>query len=202
MDDPFVGGEAGICFAEIAAHARSHRSHSRLCKTRGGQTIHRTVCCSALQIPMIRRQNNNHPDGWLLFWRRSRDLNPGDPSQILLPVQGSPFDLLGTSPNIMLAEREGFEPPVPCDITGFQDRRLKPLGHLSMLGQQANYTKLILPCQHQFYAASVYIAHSASSRANTILPAEVCSTLVTTAVTVSPISLLAPSMTIIVPSSK
>ena len=31
-----------------------------------------------------------------------------------------------------LAEREGFEPPVPFGITGFQDQRLKPLGHLSM----------------------------------------------------------------------
>ena len=30
-----------------------------------------------------------------------------------------------------MAEREGFEPPVPFDITGFQDQRLKPLGHLS-----------------------------------------------------------------------
>ena len=30
-----------------------------------------------------------------------------------------------------LAEREGFEPPVPCSITGFQDRLHKPLGHLS-----------------------------------------------------------------------
>ena len=31
-----------------------------------------------------------------------------------------------------LAEREGFEPPVPFGITGFQDQRLKPLGHLSI----------------------------------------------------------------------
>ena len=30
-----------------------------------------------------------------------------------------------------MAEREGFEPPVPCDITSFQDWRLQPLGHLS-----------------------------------------------------------------------
>ena len=30
-----------------------------------------------------------------------------------------------------LAEREGFEPPVPCGITGFQDQLHKPLGHLS-----------------------------------------------------------------------
>ena len=25
----------------------------------------------------------------------------------------------------------GFEPTVPCEITGFQDQLLKPLGHLS-----------------------------------------------------------------------
>ena len=31
-----------------------------------------------------------------------------------------------------VAEREGFEPPVPFSITGFQDQRLQPLGHLSM----------------------------------------------------------------------
>ena len=32
-----------------------------------------------------------------------------------------------------MAEREGFEPPVPLGITGFQDQRHKPLGHLSSL---------------------------------------------------------------------
>ncbi len=31
-----------------------------------------------------------------------------------------------------LAERVGFEPTVRCRITGFQDQRLKPLGHLSV----------------------------------------------------------------------
>ena len=30
------------------------------------------------------------------------------------------------------AEREGFEPPVPFSITGFQDQRHQPLGHLSV----------------------------------------------------------------------
>ena len=30
-----------------------------------------------------------------------------------------------------VAERVGFEPTVPHDITGFQDQLLKPLGHLS-----------------------------------------------------------------------
>ena len=30
----------------------------------------------------------------------------------------------------MMAEREGFEPP-ELSLNGFQDRRLKPLGHLS-----------------------------------------------------------------------
>ncbi len=34
-----------------------------------------------------------------------------------------------------MAERVGFEPTVPFDITGFQDRLLKPLGHLSLNAQ-------------------------------------------------------------------
>ena len=33
-----------------------------------------------------------------------------------------------------MAEREGFEPPVPFDITGFQDQRHQPLGHPSADG--------------------------------------------------------------------
>ena len=32
---------------------------------------------------------------------------------------------------LKMAERVGFEPTAPCGITGFQDRLLKPLGHLS-----------------------------------------------------------------------
>ena len=32
-----------------------------------------------------------------------------------------------------MAERVGFEPTVPFGITGFQDRLLKPLGHLSIV---------------------------------------------------------------------
>lgn len=32
---------------------------------------------------------------------------------------------------LLLTERVGFEPTVPCGITGFQDQPLKPLGHLS-----------------------------------------------------------------------
>ena len=31
-----------------------------------------------------------------------------------------------------MAEREGFEPPVPFGITGFQDQRHQPLGHPSV----------------------------------------------------------------------
>ena len=30
-----------------------------------------------------------------------------------------------------MAEEEGFEPPEPFRFSGFQDRRLKPLGHSS-----------------------------------------------------------------------
>ena len=52
------------------------------------------------------------------------------------PLAGEPLRPLGyfsTEPvMIVMAEREGFEPPVPFDITGFQDQLHKPLGHLSI----------------------------------------------------------------------
>ena len=32
----------------------------------------------------------------------------------------------------LLAEREGFEPPEPVRFNGFQDRRIRPLCHLSL----------------------------------------------------------------------
>ena len=70
--------------------------------------------------------------------RRRRDLNPRAAINDLLPFQGSPFSHLGTSPSNSLqvihylkTEKVGFEPTVPFGITGFQDRLLKPLGHLS-----------------------------------------------------------------------
>jgi hypothetical protein len=34
--------------------------------------------------------------------------------------------------NVLLAEGEGFEPP-DLSVNGFQDRRLKPLGHPSVI---------------------------------------------------------------------
>ena len=66
--------------------------------------------------------------------RRRRDLNPRAAINDLLPFQGSPFSLLGTSPNkltnkrysisipVDTAEKVGFEPTAPCGVTGFQDR--------------------------------------------------------------------------------
>ena len=78
----------------------------------------------------------------VLWWRRRRDLNPrctfahyslsrGAPSAtwVLLHRTGSSMKLC--FPEGKLAEREGFEPPVPFGITGFQDQRHQPLGHLS-----------------------------------------------------------------------
>ena len=67
------------------------------------------------------------------------------------PLAGEPLEPLGyiclcglTSlvAQAKLAEREGFEPPVPFDITGFQDQRLKPLGHLSIRPISAASTAL------------------------------------------------------------
>ena len=38
---------------------------------------------------------------------------------------------------IIMAERVGFEPTAPFGVTGFQDRLLKPLGHLSIMSSTA-----------------------------------------------------------------
>ena len=38
-----------------------------------------------------------------------------------------------------MAEREGFEPP-ELSLNGFQDRRLKPLGHLSGVSYDRRWT--------------------------------------------------------------
>ena len=75
--------------------------------------------------------------------RRRRDLNPRAAINDLLPFQGSPFSHLGTSPAefikciqfielLLETEKVGFEPTAPFGVTGFQDRLLKPLGHLSI----------------------------------------------------------------------
>ena len=41
------------------------------------------------------------------------------------------YNLIKSAKISEMAEREGFEPPDVISINGFQDRRLKPLGHLS-----------------------------------------------------------------------
>ena len=86
-------------------------------------------------------------------------MNPRAAINDLLPFQGSPFSLLGTSPNkltnkrysisipVDTAEKVGFEPTAPCGVTGFQDQLLKPLGHLSVYFAFMLYlssTKLII----------------------------------------------------------
>ena len=47
------------------------------------------------------------------------------------PLAGEPLTATWVLLRILVAEREGFEPPVPFGITGFQDQLHKPLGHLS-----------------------------------------------------------------------
>ena len=41
----------------------------------------------------------------------------------------------------MVAERVGFEPTAPFEVTGFQDQLLKPLGHLSIGDLSATRTR-------------------------------------------------------------
>ena len=69
----------------------------------------------------------------LVLWRRRRDSNPRTSFTQPNPLAGDPLEPLEYFSKIKLevAERVGFEPTVPHDITGFQDQLLKPLGHLS-----------------------------------------------------------------------
>ena len=77
---------------------------------------------------------------------------PGRHSTHPTPLAGEPLRPLGyfsTEPvMIVMAEREGFEPPVPFDITGFQDQRHKPLGHLSMQTSEYDYIRCGGGCQY------------------------------------------------------
>ena len=51
----------------------------------------------------------------------------------LRAFQARLFDRSSTSP-VLPAERVGFEPTTPKRSTAFRERRLKPLGHLSIVG--------------------------------------------------------------------
>jgi hypothetical protein len=51
------------------------------------------------------------------------------------PIQSSRFKVAKRAP--ALAEGEGFEPP-DLSVCGFQDRRLKPLGHPSNITTKCN----------------------------------------------------------------
>ena len=42
-----------------------------------------------------------------------------------------------------VAERVGFEPTDPLGVTGFQDRHLKPLGHLSIVEFYLPFKKMV-----------------------------------------------------------
>ena len=88
-------------------------------------------------------KNNRNPEAGLrLSLAEKPGFEPGLRLTHTTPLAGEPLRPLGyfsmssvyegQAPDYQSAEREGFEPPVSCDITGFQDQRLKPLGHLSL----------------------------------------------------------------------
>ena len=67
------------------------------------------------------------------------------------PLAGEPLTATWVFLHIKLAEREGFEPPVPFGITGFQDQRHQPLGHLSLLNtSKRNYNNNFALCQYKY----------------------------------------------------
>ncbi len=91
---------------------------------------------SALRIPLNHSTNKSTRADALVCGGEGgiRTLAPVTPVYSL--SRGAPYSHLGTSPysiSPFLAEREGFEPPVPFSITGFQDQLHKPLGHLSKI---------------------------------------------------------------------
>ena len=60
-----------------------------------------------------------------------------------------------------MAERVGFEPTARCRVTGFQDRLLKPLGHLSEFARiiyhiLSGLSRMIFLEFPQRYVSSVY----------------------------------------------
>ena len=69
----------------------------------------------------------------VLYLAEKPGFEPGRPLTEPTPLAGEPLRPLGYFSVSRLAEREGFEPPVPFGITGFQDQRLQPLGHRSKL---------------------------------------------------------------------
>ena len=90
----------------------------------------------------------------LFFVAEKEGFEPSRQSPQPTPLAGEPLTatwvlLHGYIAGAMLnylAEREGFEPPVPCGITGFQDQLHKPLGHLSIF-KLYNYSKGFSRCQ-------------------------------------------------------
>ena len=83
-------------------------------------------------MKLKKKTDRNHPIGLA----EKEGFEPSRQLSHPTPLAGEPLRPLGyfstAYKSMNLAEREGFEPPVPCDITGFQDQRLKPLGHLSL----------------------------------------------------------------------
>ena len=68
--------------------------------------------------------------------------------------RGAPSAILGYfSIYCVVAEREGFEPPAPFSVTGFQDQLHKPLGHLSMEKHLPNrqYIRGMKYCQYPIF---------------------------------------------------
>ena len=53
-----------------------------------------------------------------------------------------------------VAEGVGFEPTVPCGITGFQDQLLKPLGHPSN-AEQYSIKQALIQGTHTFLISNI-----------------------------------------------
>ena len=64
----------------------------------------------------------------------------------------------------MLAERAGFEPAIPIRYTGFRDRRIRPLCHLSWVDRQRGLTFRIAGLGGVFKEVSTLVGAMRASR--------------------------------------
>ena len=86
----------------------------------------------------FRNQHKREAQSLSFMLAAKEGFEPSRPFAEPTPLAGEPLTATWVLLHIM-AEREGFEPPVPCGITGFQDRLHKPLGHLSLIATKELY---------------------------------------------------------------
>ena len=165
-----------ICHNSTKKRSASAPIRSGHCLTKGPACEQAGPFCSAAALRRIRERRNPalnpivgeiagqslsqqkqkpaYPRGHAGFcWRRTLA-----PVTRPTPLAGAPLRPLEYfsraksfgNDSLLMAERVGFEPTARCRVTGFQDRLLKPLGHLSVYMGAQNITSSIITSNKYF----------------------------------------------------